>query len=385
MTSNSDHEMRAEEPKPSPPPNGGLTAYSQVLADFFLFFNSWGLANTFGVFQSYYSTSLLPEAGQSTISWIGSLATFLIAASPIVWGPVFDQGHPRLLLILGTFLVVLRLMMTSLCTQFWQFILAQGICVGLGGGCLFLTAVAIVPSYFTTKRAIAVGGGAVGSSIGGVIYPIVFHELQPRIGFGWAVRVIGFIALATLIVPCALIKLRIPFFYIELYAAAHGVRPEISFYMLPIMSAGSAFGRVVPPVIADKADRTLLVLSTCTGLAGILSLCWIAIKESVAGLIVFSVLYGFFSGAIVSLQTPSVAKLTTDFSKIGTKFGINAFFSALGVLIGSPSAGAIERMSWSGMQAFAGAALVLSAALTLLTRVVNDRKQSHSEKVLEST
>lgn len=177
----------------------------------------------------------------------------------------------------------------------------------------------------------------------------------------------------------------IPFFYIELYAAAHGVRPEISFYMLPIMSAGSAFGRVVPSVIADKADRTLLVLSTCTGLAGILSLCWIAIKESVAGLIVFSVLYGFFSGAIVSLQTPSVAKLTTDFSKIGTKFGINAFFSALGVLIGSPSAGAIERMSWSGMQAFAGAALVLSAALTLLTRVVNDRKQSHSEKVLEST
>lgn len=99
--------------------------------------------------------------------------------------------------------------MTSLCTQFWQFILAQGICVGLGGGCLFLTAVAIVPSYFTTKRAIAVGGGAVGSSIGGVIYPIVFHELQPRIGFGWAVRVIGFIALATLIVPCALIKLRV--------------------------------------------------------------------------------------------------------------------------------------------------------------------------------
>jgi hypothetical protein len=37
--------------------------------------------------------------------------------------------------------------------------------------------------------------------IGGVIYPAIFHELQPRIGFGWATRVIAFIMLATLMIP----------------------------------------------------------------------------------------------------------------------------------------------------------------------------------------
>lgn len=31
-------------------PNGGLKAWLQVLASFFLFFNSWGIVNTFGTF-----------------------------------------------------------------------------------------------------------------------------------------------------------------------------------------------------------------------------------------------------------------------------------------------------------------------------------------------
>jgi hypothetical protein len=32
-------------------PNGGTTAWLQVLASFFLFFNSWGIVNTFGMFS----------------------------------------------------------------------------------------------------------------------------------------------------------------------------------------------------------------------------------------------------------------------------------------------------------------------------------------------
>jgi hypothetical protein len=32
-------------------PNGGTKAWLQVLASFFLFFNSWGIVNTFGMFS----------------------------------------------------------------------------------------------------------------------------------------------------------------------------------------------------------------------------------------------------------------------------------------------------------------------------------------------
>lgn len=47
-------------------------------------------------------------------------------------------------------------------------------------------------------------------SPGGVIYPIVFAQLQPRIGFAWTVRVLGFILLATSLVPALLMKSRAP-------------------------------------------------------------------------------------------------------------------------------------------------------------------------------
>lgn len=56
--------------------------------------------------------------------------------------------------------------MTSLCTEYWQVMLAQAICIGLGCGCIFVPSVAILPQYFTTKKAIATGVAASGSSLG---------------------------------------------------------------------------------------------------------------------------------------------------------------------------------------------------------------------------
>ncbi|KAL5335189.1 hypothetical protein BJX70DRAFT_375748 [Aspergillus crustosus] len=53
---------------PPPPPDGGLTAWLQVAGAFFLFFNSWGIINTFGVYQTYYEDTLLPGHSASTIS-----------------------------------------------------------------------------------------------------------------------------------------------------------------------------------------------------------------------------------------------------------------------------------------------------------------------------
>ena len=68
--------------------------------------------------------------------------------------------------MLGTFLVVFGLMMTSLAKAYWEILLAQGICVGIGAGCLFLPSVAIMTAYFSTKRAFMTGIVNVGGSIG---------------------------------------------------------------------------------------------------------------------------------------------------------------------------------------------------------------------------
>jgi MFS family permease len=84
----------------------------------------------------------------------------------IIIGPVFDKGHLRALICSGTFFVVFGLVMTSFSTEYYQLFLAHGICVGFGCACLYVPSVAIVTTYFTTKRAMATGITAAGGSVG---------------------------------------------------------------------------------------------------------------------------------------------------------------------------------------------------------------------------
>ncbi|KAK5114232.1 hypothetical protein LTR85_010297 [Meristemomyces frigidus] len=385
-------------------PNGGFVAWLQVACGFFMFFNSWGLINAFGVWQNYYTSTLLPTATNSNISWIGSIEAFLLCCTTIIAGPLFDRGHARALVWAGAFLVVFGLMMTSLCTTYWQLMLAQGLCMGIGAGGLFITSVAIIPSYFSTKRAFAIGIAASGSSLGGVIYPIVFHRLQPQIGFGWATRVIAFMALATLLLPCLCIRMRalppprkkiidfsgfrelpfclfclaafvgfiglyIPFFYITEFGSSQaGLTPTLAFYMLPVLSAGSIAGRILPSFIADYLGP-LNVLSLCTAAAGLLGFCWIAVHHTLGGLIIWALLYGAFSGAFVSLQPSTVVSITDDMSIVGGRLGMNTFCAALGILVGNPIAGVIVgNGSWVGLQCFCGGTLLAGAVMIVLTR-----------------
>lgn len=39
--------------------------------------------------------------------------------------------------------------------------------------------------------------------VGGIIYPIIFSSLRPKLGFPWATRVLGFVTLGELIIAMA--------------------------------------------------------------------------------------------------------------------------------------------------------------------------------------
>jgi MFS family permease len=263
-------------------PNGGLWAWLQVLGGFFLLFNSWGIINTFGSYQVYYETELLPNSSASAISWIGSIQAFLLLMVGALTGPLYDAGYFRSLLLFGSFMLVLGQMMLSLCHEYWQVLLAQAFCIGIGTGALFVPSVAILSTYFSTRIGLAIGIAASGSSFGGVIYPIVFHKLLPQIGFAWTTRVLGFIVLATMIVPnicmrvrvlpaksrslldlkaflipayslqvaaffCGFMGLYMPFFYAQVYALErHITNEDLAFYLLAVMNSTSVFGREYP-------------------------------------------------------------------------------------------------------------------------------------------
>jgi MFS family permease len=125
-----------------------------------------GIINTFGSYQAYYETNLLQDVSPSAISWVGSIQAFLLLIVGALSGPIYDRGYFRELLIGGTLLLVLGQMMLSLCHEYWQVLLAQAFCIGIGSGCLFIPSVAILNTYFTTKIATVVGIAASGSSFG---------------------------------------------------------------------------------------------------------------------------------------------------------------------------------------------------------------------------
>ncbi|KAM5511698.1 MFS monocarboxylate [Fusarium oxysporum f. sp. phaseoli] len=127
-------------------------------------------------------------------AWLQVVGAFY-SSPTLATGPIYDAGYFRQLLIIGLFLVSFGHMMLSLCRTYWQVLLAQARGIGLGAG---VPSVAILATYLTTHISFAVGIAALGASIGGVVYPIVFRELQKQIGFAWSTRIIGFIALAVM-------------------------------------------------------------------------------------------------------------------------------------------------------------------------------------------
>jgi MFS family permease len=129
--------------------------------------------NTFGVYQTEYEITFLHASSPSAISWIGSIQAFLLMLIGALTGPIYDAGYFRELLIGGSFLVVFGHMMLSLCTKYWQVMLAQAFCIGAGTGALFVPGVAILSTYFNTRLALTTGLAASGSSLG-MIFSLPF-------------------------------------------------------------------------------------------------------------------------------------------------------------------------------------------------------------------
>jgi MFS family permease len=174
--------------------------------------------------------------------------------------------------------------------------LTQGVVVGLAGGFLFVPSLAVVQPYFSKNLGLAVGIVATGSSVGAVVYPVIFTNLIHRVGFGWTVRVIGFVALATLGFPLVLSKMRgrppvvrkfftlsiftdwpflicilacwlgyagnyVAFFYTSFFGISKGWMSEsLGYYLVPILNAGSALGRVFPNWLADHVGPINVVI-----------------------------------------------------------------------------------------------------------------------------
>ena len=191
-----------------PPPDGGLHAWLKVFGGFMIYINIWyvklrsdharplsciqpsrttitntnnhtrGFTLTYGAFQTYYRTTLLPSSSPSAISWIGTVQAWLLIVIGVLSGPLFDLGYFRSMLLVGNVLVVLGIMMLSLSTKYWQVFLSQGLCMGLGAGLLYIPSLAMVGVWFSKKRAVALGIVMSGIAVG-MYFSCLFRQSRP--------------------------------------------------------------------------------------------------------------------------------------------------------------------------------------------------------------
>lgn len=432
----------AQPPPPQTPhfgdvPDGGLAAWLQVVGAWVILAETWGLVNSFGVYQSFYESpsSIFVASGgspvsSSSISWIGSLQASMLMLVGLVSGPLFDAGWCNALLASGLALIVLGMFMTSLCTSLWQVLLAQGVTVGVGCGLVFLPSAAIMSQYFRRRRALAIGVASAGSPVAGIAFPIIFARLQPTLGFAWATRIIAFILLGLSAVPLAVMRTRVPpsgkrrglvdqsgfrdasflifcaamffgfltlyvaFFYLQLYAESGvggtnsngGSNNGVITYLVTILNAGSVIGRLAPNYLADRLG-SLNMMCVCMGASAVLVFGWLGIAATdLGGLAAFGALYGLFSGGVVSLTPSVITSLTPDLGRIGARMGMLFFVTGISILIGTPIGGAIlggggggdglQNQQWKATVGYAAASLTLATLGCILSRLLLYRKNS---------
>ena len=168
----SDVESEDAEKAEKPPPNawmdpksfpeGGAKAWLTVAGASACLFVSFGWVNCVGIFQDYYQTHQLKEYSASNIAWIPALQSkssssyrpiifltrlvfFMLFGGTFV-GRAFDSYGPRYLMLVGTFLHVFGLMMTSISKKYYQLLLSQAICSSIGASMVFYPAFNCVSS-----------------------------------------------------------------------------------------------------------------------------------------------------------------------------------------------------------------------------------------------
>jgi MFS family permease len=288
---------------------------------------------------------------------------------------------------------------------YWQILLTQGICTGIGGGIFFVPMMGLVSTYFAKNRGMAIGIVTTGNSAGGIVYPVVVRQLLGQIGFGWTVRVLGFINIICLAVAFAFMKPRLPprksgplidmdvfrdvpymlhilgmcfiippvyfvFYYIASFARDElGMPYTTSLNLVIIVNGVGIPARVLPGFIADHYLGVLNTFIICVFINIIIFFSWLGVN-SIPSYYAFAVLYGIFGASFQSLFPTTIAVLSNDITKTGTRLGMAFLTISFAALAGGPLRGAFllaagdrfyAPIVWAGTTTGVGLGLVVSA------------------------
>ncbi|RSL47618.1 hypothetical protein CEP54_013310 [Fusarium duplospermum] len=269
-------------------------------------------------------------------------------------------------------------------------------------------------TWFSKKRGAAMGIMATGSSVGGVIFPIMISRMIKSTGYPWAMKTAAFLILGLQIIAILTVRPRtkplpkkmptgryaapftevpfvimllgifvltygifIPIDYlaVQAFQEAH-MSDEMAQYLVSIFNAASLFGRLVAGYGADVIGRWNMFIIACA-VSGISEFAvWIPAKHSSIA-IGFAIMFGFASGAFIGLSGALPISVSPP-AEIGYRLGILLLAISIPALTMAPIGGAILQNStngWLDVKIFGGVMCLAGSAITLVSRFLYTDKK----------
>ncbi|KAI8341496.1 major facilitator superfamily domain-containing protein [Chlamydoabsidia padenii] len=383
-------------------PEGGYgwyVAFAGFLSNFVMF----GILSIWGVFSNAFATSILEnKATTSELMGVGSTAlACLNVMTPFC--PMLARFGARITTLAGSILMSLGLILAGFSTEVWHLYLTQGVLFGCGASLVYMSVVAVIPQWFTTKRGVAMGISSSGTGIGGLTLSPLASYLIIKYGIPWAYRIIGLMAFGICMVTTVLIKARVPpppmndrikspiklsmfkdinfviwlfgavisltgymvpLFYLPKYGASIGLDPATTSNLVGICCAMNAVGRLALGWVADRIGRLNMYITSCT-IAGLLCCLLWNFATTYGALLAFSITWGSVCGLYFALAPPITGTIV-GIEKISSGLSllfVTSSISAVGPPIASAIQNATPELDYIGVQMFSGAVYLFGALI----------------------
>ncbi|KAL2859679.1 major facilitator superfamily domain-containing protein [Aspergillus pseudodeflectus] len=342
-----------------------------------------------------------PFTGSSTalINLVGILAIALMSmGGPFAmhWAKIYS---PQAVIVAGGWVFGIAYILSSFGKALWHFALTQGMLLGIGTCLAYVPTMSVAPTWFDKRRGLAMGVIISGSAVGGMIWPPALRAMITHLGFRNALRISGCISLVLVSVAgyalrwepkfeeqvriqtqglrrrsgwmkAPVVNYRVarskrflaqglgcflqsagystPLFFYAAYASTLGYNATTAANFITLNNASNFVSRIVIGYCADRYGRINALVATTLLSAVAVFAFWIpsmfhtgeVSKASADALfIVFTILYGAFASAYISLFPASLIEL----------FGVQHFTSVNGALYLIRGVGALIGTPLTGM------------------------------------
>ena len=336
------------------------------------------LSTTTAFFVTYSFTTFLSamgeefDTGKGSTALLFSLTIFFLFVLGLPAGRASDRWGPRPVVLVGAFVLVAGLLLTSVVPRIELGYLTYGLGIGFGVACCYVPVVSQVTGWFERRRAVALGVAVSGIGVGTILGPPVTQALIDSLGWRPTYRVlaaiaaVGFLSAAALIRPAPAIAnaprldlkellsnpvframylagfmmtigLFVPFVFLKPYAQDHGISAGTAATLVSVLGLGSLGGRLILGMFAGRLG-ILRLYRLCFSVLAASFVIWLFAGSSFAALAAFAFLLGTAYGGYVALSPVAAAEL---FGLTGLGAVLGALYTAggFGGLIGPPIAG----------------------------------------------